>query len=52
MEECNKGILKIGEMNCIITFKIHIQIFLKRFYIKRVVIPVVKQVVKPVQSQQ
>ena len=36
MESCSEGTLKIGEINCIITFKIFIQIFLKRFYIKRV----------------
>ena len=40
MEGYNKGILKIGEIKFIITFKILIQIFLKKIYIKRVVIPI------------
>ena len=40
MEDCSKGTLKIGEINCIITFKILIKIFLKKFYIKQVVIPI------------
>ena len=35
VEDCNKDILKIGEINCIITFKTLIQ-----FYIERVVIPI------------
>ena len=32
MEECSKSILKIGEFNCIIIFKVLIQMFLKNFY--------------------
>ena len=40
MEDFNKGILKIGEINCIIAFKVLIQILLKKNYIKRVVIPI------------
>ena len=40
MESCSEDTLKIGEINCIITFKIFIQIFLKKFYIKRVVTPI------------
>ena len=40
MEDCDKGILKIGEINCIITCKILIQIFLKKFYIEQVVISI------------
>ena len=32
MEDCSKGILKIGEFNCIVTFKVLIQILLKKFY--------------------
>ena len=33
MEDCNKGILKIREINCIISFKIFIHVFFKKFYI-------------------
>ena len=40
MEDCNKGILKIEDINCFVSVKMLIKVFLKNFYIERVVIQI------------